>query len=614
MKHYIELLSMSDEYSIGNNNNLKEIFVRGDVDISGNIAMSGNINCNEINSTSIRGTTFYGDGSQLTGINTSGGSANLNEHSDVSFGNVDVSGNININGKVTITINDVNAQNITLLEMKTHSDTPRIKHDFWQNSTGYGDYQIYPASAATTDFKIGGYSSTFQTIRLNALNGIEVYSNQSTNTYGNIKCNTLELTNKIKGSSDLIIDPSPYDSSGGNVNVMGNLKVDGLLDMSNDIIMNNNRILFTASDSSIIPLDIGIITRIQDISNTLTNIVGNVTTLQTEMNDVEGNITILQGNVSNLLTSNNDASFNNVDISENVTVNDLLVDQRWGSNTTTLSHKSLTGLTNFGLYFNSSGYTVLNSSNDLNCDIKIDNVPKLTVASNLITFNTTIYTPYDLSVTGKQYGKYISASSHYTANDSRIKMWTRDMFIAAPWVHIGRQIDEITNLDWDYPHTSAQGYSRVTFNAKQIVSNAQFTPWSDDRIKHFEEPIINSLNILRQLKPQKYTKTIKIYSDNYNGPIDEEGTIESGFIAQEILKIPDLSYCVIDEYKDENGIIKIPYSLKYNDIFVYNVAATKELDIIVQSQQIEINDLKVENTLLKTKLNEILSEMGKETI
>ena len=134
MKHYIELLSMSDEYSIGNNNNLKEIFVRGDVDISGNIAMSGNINCNEINSTSIRGTTFYGDGSQLTGINTSGGSANLNEHSDVSFGNVDVSGNININGKVTITINDVNAQNITLLEMKTHSDTPRIKHDFWQNS------------------------------------------------------------------------------------------------------------------------------------------------------------------------------------------------------------------------------------------------------------------------------------------------------------------------------------------------------------------------------------------------------------------------------------------------------------------------------------------------
>jgi len=299
MVQKLELFPTSYEYSIGKYNNLKEMFVRGDVDISGNIAMSGNINCNEINSTSITATTFYGDGSQLTGIITSGGSANLNEYSDASFGNVDVSGNININGKATITINDVANQNTTLLELKTDTNTPRIRHDFWQTSNNYGDYQIYPASAGTTDFKIGGYSSTFQTIRLNALNGVEVYSNQSTNTHGNIKCNTLELTNKIKGPSDLVIDPSPHDSSGGNVTVMGNLKVDGLLDMSNNIIMNNNRIIFSASDSSIIPPDTGIITRVQDISNSLTNVISDV---------------------SNLLISNNDASFNNVDISGNLTL------------------------------------------------------------------------------------------------------------------------------------------------------------------------------------------------------------------------------------------------------------------------------------------------------
>ena len=111
MVQKLELFPTSYEYSIGKYNNLKEMFVRGDVDISGNIAMSGNIYCNEINSTSITGTTFYGDGSQLTGIITSGGSANLNEYSDASFGNVHVSGNMNINGKVTITINDVDAQN-----------------------------------------------------------------------------------------------------------------------------------------------------------------------------------------------------------------------------------------------------------------------------------------------------------------------------------------------------------------------------------------------------------------------------------------------------------------------------------------------------------------------
>ena len=46
----------------------------------------------------------------------------------------------------------------------------------------------------------------------------------------------------------------------------------------------------------------------------------------------------------------------------------------------------------------------------------------------------------------------------------------------------------------------------------------------------------------------------------------------------------------------------------------YNIAATKELDTIVQNQQNEINELKAENTLLKSKLNKILIEMGKETI
>ena len=49
MVQKLELFPTTYEYSIGKYDNLKEMFVRGDVDISGNIAMSGNINCNEIN-------------------------------------------------------------------------------------------------------------------------------------------------------------------------------------------------------------------------------------------------------------------------------------------------------------------------------------------------------------------------------------------------------------------------------------------------------------------------------------------------------------------------------------------------------------------------------------
>ena len=47
---------------------------------------------------------------------------------------------------------------------------------------------------------------------------------------------------------------------------------------------------------------------------------------------------------------------------------------------------------------------------------------------------------------------------------------------------------------------------------------------------------------------------------------------------------------------------------------INNIAATKELDIIVQNQQTEITELKNENTLLKNALNTLLSEAGKPTI
>lgn len=140
--------------------------------------------------------------------------------------------------------------------------------------------------------------------------------------------------------------------------------------------------------------------------------------------------------------------------------------------------------------------------------------------------------------------------------------------------------------------------------------------YSDDRIKHNEVNIVNGLNIVRQLNPQKYQKTQEMYEENYQGDISGNYRIESGFIAQDILKIEDLSYCVSGgDYIDEsNNYVASKYYLSYNDIFVYAVAATKELDTIVQNQQNEISELKEQNILLKSKLNELLAIAGKATI
>jgi hypothetical protein len=131
---------------------------------------------------------------------------------------------------------------------------------------------------------------------------------------------------------------------------------------------------------------------------------------------------------------------------------------------------------------------------------------------------------------------------------------------------------------------------------------------SDDRLKHNEHTIENSIDTIRKLKPMTYFKTSKLYDashnfllDASNNPIDESGnivnhSIESGFIAQEVKKIPELKHCVV------SGDDTSPYSLKYNDIFVHNVAAVQELDETVES-------LKQENRQLKQTLEAVLHRL-----
>ena len=121
------------------------------------------------------------------------------------------------------------------------------------------------------------------------------------------------------------------------------------------------------------------------------------------------------------------------------------------------------------------------------------------------------------------------------------------------------------------------------------------------------------------------------------GDISGEWRWESGFIAQDVLQIPDLSYCVTGgDYNDSSGnLVPSTYYLSYNDIFVYGLAATKELDQQVQSFQTIITDLssevltlKQENAnlytqnnnltselnIIKMALNELLNDAGKNTV
>ena len=104
---------------------------------------------------------------------------------------------------------------------------------------------------------------------------------------------------------------------------------------------------------------------------------------------------------------------------------------------------------------------------------------------------------------------------------------------------------------------------------------------------------------------------------------DEEYIDETGFIAQDIQQIDGLQQFVMEDvnpemYENDTGS---QFYLTYNGIFVMTTQAVKELDTIVQNQQTNINELNTkiqnlenENLLIKTALNELLSEAGKSTI
>jgi hypothetical protein len=122
-----------------------------------------------------------------------------------------------------------------------------------------------------------------------------------------------------------------------------------------------------------------------------------------------------------------------------------------------------------------------------------------------------------------------------------------------------------------------------SLNIRGTANGPYVSVTSDDRLKHNEELITNALSTIRQLSPQIYQKTSSFKDPHYRGPLNEPYIIEAGLIAQEVEKIDTLKFSVI------SGNEQSPYSLNYNNIFVYGLAALKELDSQVQTINENLN-------------------------
>ena len=119
----------------------------------------------------------------------------------------------------------------------------------------------------------------------------------------------------------------------------------------------------------------------------------------------------------------------------------------------------------------------------------------------------------------------------------------------------------------------------------------QFQTYSDDRLKHNEQPLQDAFSVIEQLNPIIYYKSHDMYDANFtvdascsNLNAHDSVVQEAGFIAQEVSGISELAFTVsggdhekMNEDTNANETIVEQYALNYNSIFTYNVRATQEL-------------------------------------
>ena len=450
---------------------------------------------------------------------------------------------------------------------------------------------------------------------------IEVTKDASINGILDV-CGDLLLTNKsgvstIYTSGTLIIDPSIHNHESGDVIIKGNLNVKGTTALVGDL----TGIIQTQAQPNITSL-------------------GNLTSLQVDNINIDGDTIKTTGtNHLMLYSGSGTISTNNDNI--NAGSGTIEANTFSGNFTGTYLYGSINGNVNIGnmsaTNINDNITKLFNDNEDIiNGNVSVGSAYKLVpgkyIAGELFDGTQDIDINYaNLSGTHATLQRLIgNADTHYNTNNISIQRgvdrqpsyqlligdYTQHlsnlygaggrtapivMFDVA--VQIGRTIN-------NHNHKSGMSYYGVSLaTIGDIVSDGDIYTkgvklGSDDRIKHNEVSITNGLEIIRQLNAQKYIKTNSIDDTDISN-----GSIEIGFIAQDILIINDLSFSVTggDNIDESGNIIPSKYYLNYNNIFSYNVAATKELDI-------EVEKLKEENKILKSTLNSLLVDLGREPV
>jgi hypothetical protein len=238
-----------------------------------------------------------------------------------------------------------------------------------------------------------------------------------------------------------------------------------------------------------------------------------------------------------------------------------------GISTNSISIGTITKITNTSTDFSglvNFGQIICASGNFPKCTINDCSITNLTCATNFFVRSITKIGTSDISINGNL---VIDSSLNSIRTTT---LFVRNISGSGSDISINGNvwIDGSLNIRGT---TTGGTITALTVNSNFINIR------SDDRLKQNEEAIVNALTIIRKLNPQIYQKTDNFMAIDYRGLLEQHYIIEAGLIAQEVEKIDELKFSVI------RGNEQTPYSINYNSIFIYCLAALKELDTNVEN-------------------------------
>ena len=133
--------------------------------------------------------------------------------------------------------------------------------------------------------------------------------------------------------------------------------------------------------------------------------------------------------------------------------------------------------------------------------------------------------------------------------------------------------------------------AKLHVHSSRIDHYVQFSYQSDDRYKSYEVPIGGATAVLEQLLPLTYKKHPSLRTDDPAPDLsDVEWFTESGFIAQDVERIPQLAYLVGDaESSDDSG--ETTKSLVYTDLIAWLVRGFQEQQTVITDLTARLNAL-----------------------